>query len=93
MEPLVNHGSYTPASDSVGTDLVKNRTTRYPSVLQEVAENIERYPGCVILTKVGGFYELYFDQAKEFGALLNLKVAERKYAGGKVPMVDELFHK
>lgn len=71
----------------MGHSLVNGRNSRYPAVLQEVADNIEKYPGCVILTKVGGFYELYFDQARELGVLLNLKVAERKYAGGKVPMV------
>ena len=67
------------------------RILKYPAVLQEVADNIQKYPGCVILTKVGGFYELYFDQARELGALLNLKVAERKYAGGRVPMVSGQF--
>lgn len=82
-----NHASQARCSSSMGHSLVNGRNSRYPAVLQEVADNIEKYPGCVILTKVGGFYELYFDQARELGVLLNLKVAERKYAGGKVPMV------
>lgn len=37
----------------------------------------------MLLTRVGGFYELYFEHADEFGPLLNLKVAQKKV--GKAP--------
>jgi DNA mismatch repair ATPase MutS len=41
----------------------------------------------VLLTRVGGFYELYFDHAEEYGPLLNLKIAQKKTSAGPVPMV------
>jgi DNA mismatch repair ATPase MutS len=41
----------------------------------------------VLLTRVGGFYELYFEQADEYGPLLNLKVSQKKTNVGPVSMV------
>ncbi|KAI9679919.1 MAG: DNA mismatch repair ATPase msh1 [Caeruleum heppii] len=41
---------------------------------------------CVLLTRVGSFYELYFEHAEKFGPLLNLKVATKKTTAGRVPM-------
>ncbi|RDL34643.1 DNA repair protein MutS, III [Venustampulla echinocandica] len=49
-----------------------------PPVLLQVRSNMARFQNCVLLTRVGGFYELYFENATEFGPLLNLKVAQRK---------------
>jgi DNA mismatch repair ATPase MutS len=49
----------------------------YPPVLQGVRENMAKFKDCIILTRVGNFYELYFDHAEEYGPLMNLKVAYR----------------
>jgi DNA mismatch repair ATPase MutS len=49
-----------------------------PTVLLQAHNNIRKFENCVLLTRVGGFYELYFEHADEFGPLLNLKVAQRK---------------
>jgi DNA mismatch repair ATPase MutS len=38
---------------------------------------MRKFENCVLLTRVGGFYELYFEQAEEFGPLLNIKVAQK----------------
>ena len=48
---------------------------------------MRKYENCVLLTRVGSFYELYFGQADKYGPLLNLKVAQKKTAAGPVPMV------
>lgn len=48
---------------------------------------MQKFSNCVLLTRVGGFYELYFEQAEEYGPLLNLKVAQKKTNAGPVPMV------
>ncbi|KAK5658827.1 hypothetical protein OQA88_1639 [Cercophora sp. LCS_1] len=58
----------------------------YPTVLQQARSNIDKFDGCVLLTRVGGFYELYFEQADEYGPLLNLKVARKKTGAGPVSM-------
>ncbi|KAK4692480.1 hypothetical protein P7C71_g4734, partial [Lecanoromycetidae sp. Uapishka_2] len=47
---------------------------------------MRRYNKCVLLTRVGSFYELYFEQADKYGPLLNLKVAQKKTAAGSVSM-------
>ncbi len=48
-----------------------------PTVLQQARSNMLKFQNCVLLTRVGGFYELYFEHADEFGPLLNLKVAPK----------------
>ncbi|KAG9238790.1 muts domain V-domain-containing protein [Amylocarpus encephaloides] len=48
-----------------------------PTVLLQARSNMRKFENCVLLTRVGGFYELYFEHADEFGPLLNLKVATR----------------
>lgn len=59
----------------------------YPTVLLQARRNMDKFDNCVLLTRVGGFYELYFEHAEEFGPLLNLKVATKKTNAGPVSMV------
>ena len=59
----------------------------YPTVVLQARNNMRKYENCVLLTRVGSFYELYFGQADKYGPLLNLKVAQKKTAAGPVPMV------
>ena len=60
----------------------------YPAVIQQHRQNMQKFDNCVLLTRVGGFYEMYFEHAEEVGPLLNLKVAQRKTNCGSVPMVN-----
>ena len=59
----------------------------YPTVVLQARRHMQKFDNCVLLTRVGGFYELYFDQAEEYGPLLNLKVAQKKTSAGPVSMV------
>ncbi|KAI1072615.1 hypothetical protein LB507_003143 [Fusarium sp. FIESC RH6] len=43
------------------------------------------------MLKVGGFYELYFEHAEEYGPLLNIKVASKKTNAGLVSMAGFPF--
>ncbi|KAK4128804.1 hypothetical protein N657DRAFT_608559 [Parathielavia appendiculata] len=63
----------------------------YPTVVLQARRNMRKFDNCVLLTRVGGFYELYFDQADEYGPLLNLKVAQKKTSAGPVPMAGFPF--
>ncbi|KAH6650182.1 muts domain V-domain-containing protein [Chaetomium tenue] len=63
----------------------------YPTVVLQARRNMQKFDNCVLLTRVGGFYELYFDQADEYGPLLNLKVAQKKTSAGPVPMAGFPF--
>lgn len=60
----------------------------YPTVVLQARRNMQKFENCVLLTRVGGFYELYFQQAEEYGPLLNIKVAQKKTSAGPVPMVN-----
>jgi DNA mismatch repair ATPase MutS len=60
----------------------------YPTVVLQARRNMDRFDNCVLLTRVGGFYELYFEHAEEYGPLLNIKVASKKTNAGPVPMVS-----
>ncbi|KAI0735350.1 muts domain V-domain-containing protein [Earliella scabrosa] len=52
----------------------------------EILENLSRYPHCILLTRVGQFYESYFDQAAEVSRLLNIKLAKRTWSGQRINM-------
>ncbi|PWY89329.1 hypothetical protein BO70DRAFT_285772 [Aspergillus heteromorphus CBS 117.55] len=64
---------------------------QYPVVVQGHRNNMQKFKNCVILTRVGGFYELYFEQAEELAPLLNLKLATKKTNAGPVPMAGFPF--
>ncbi|KAI0898337.1 muts domain V-domain-containing protein [Annulohypoxylon nitens] len=63
----------------------------YPTVVLQARRNMQKFENCVLLTRVGGFYELYFDHAEEYGPMLNLKVAQKKTSAGPVPMAGFPF--
>ncbi|KAL8802228.1 MAG: hypothetical protein Q9182_003948 [Xanthomendoza sp. 2 TL-2023] len=65
----------------------------YPTVVRQARNNMQKFDNCVLLTRVGSFYELYFEQAVEYGPLLNLKVAQKKSKAGvpSVPMLDRFL--
>ncbi|KAI0140969.1 muts domain V-domain-containing protein [Hypoxylon sp. NC0597] len=63
----------------------------YPTVVLQARQNMQKFENCVLLTRVGGFYELYFGQAEEYGPMLNLKVAQKKTSAGPVPMAGFPF--
>ncbi|KAL2814830.1 muts domain V-domain-containing protein [Aspergillus granulosus] len=64
---------------------------RFPTVLQGHRNNMQKFKNCVVLTRVGGFYELYFEQAEEFAPLLNIKLASKKTSAGPVAMAGFPF--
>ncbi|KAF2013535.1 hypothetical protein BU24DRAFT_350928 [Aaosphaeria arxii CBS 175.79] len=60
----------------------------YPPLLQQVRNNMLKFSHCVLLTRVGGFYELYFEHADEYAPPLNIKKSRRKaQKGSKRPAV------
>ena len=59
----------------------------YPTVVLQARRNMDKFDNCVLLTRVGGFYELYFEHAEEFAPLLNIKLASKKTNAGAIPMV------
>ncbi len=60
----------------------------YPTVVLQARRNMDKFDNCVLLTRVGGFYELYFEHADELAPLLNLKLASKRTNAGPVPMVS-----
>jgi len=66
-----------------------------PQVVRQARSNMQRFENCVVLTRVGGFYELYFEHADEFAPLLNIKRAIRLFGPREnrveVPMVLASF--
>lgn len=59
----------------------------YPTVVLQARRNMRKFDNCVLLTRVGGFYELYFEHADEYASLLNIKLASKKTTAGPVSMV------
>ncbi|EKM60914.1 uncharacterized protein PHACADRAFT_82590 [Phanerochaete carnosa HHB-10118-sp] len=53
---------------------------------KEVLDNLAKFPHCILLTRVGQFYESYFSQAAEVARILNIKLASKRWGGERVPM-------
>lgn len=53
--------------------------------------NMRKFDNCILMTRVGGFYELYFEHASEYAPLLNLKLTAKKTNAGPVPMAGFPF--
>ncbi|ETS86586.1 hypothetical protein PFICI_00414 [Pestalotiopsis fici W106-1] len=88
--PIRNLPPETPTSPSVQEEQQEDAPA-YPTVVMQARRNMARFDNCVLLTRVGGFYELYFEHAEEYGPLLNLKVASKKTNAGPVPMAGFPF--
>lgn len=58
----------------------------WPPLAKDVLINMAKFPSCILLTRVGGFYESYFDQAPILANLVNIKLATRTWGGRTVPM-------
>ncbi|KAG8758457.1 DNA mismatch repair ATPase msh1 [Ceratobasidium sp. 423] len=67
-EPEVQGALKTPKSLLPRTKLAR-----------DIIENHVKFPHCILLTRVGQFYESYFDQAPEVAKLLNIKLAQRRW--------------
>jgi len=67
--------------------LAKEDGPAYPPVLQQVRNNMQKFSHCVVLTRVGNFYELYFEHAEEYAPLLAIKLGKKNTNAGPVPMV------
>ncbi|CDO72395.1 hypothetical protein BN946_scf184977.g94 [Trametes cinnabarina] len=68
-----------PASDA---DIAPPSTP----LANEILDNLARYPHCILLTRVGQFYESYFDQAAEVSRLLNIKLTKKTWGGQRILM-------
>ena len=66
------------------SDNVPSKT--YPTVLQQHLNNMRKFSDCIILTRVGDFYEMYFEQVEQYAHLVNLKKAKRATLLGDVAM-------
>ena len=74
------------AAAAAAADEPEDAGRAYPTVVLQARRNMQKFDNCVLLTRVGGFYELYFDQVETFAPLLGLKKAKRRTLLGDVPM-------
>ncbi|KAJ4861026.1 mutS domain V domain-containing protein [Trichoderma breve] len=58
----------------------------YPTVILQARRHMDKFENCVLLTRVGGFYELYFEHAEEYATHFGIKLAFKKTTAGPVPM-------
>ncbi|KAH3901389.1 mismatch repair ATPase MSH1 SCDLUD_002881 [Saccharomycodes ludwigii] len=52
---------------------------QFSSMLEQIREIYDKYPDYVVLTQVGGFYELYFEQAEKYCGDLYLALSKKKH--------------
>lgn len=63
-----------------------------PPSLQYVRDLMDLYKDHVVLTQMGSFYELYFEQAIRYAPELNISLTNRAYSHGKVPFAGFPVH-
>lgn len=111
IKPLEPWEEYRKAHQAPSPDVAKNEEVFYrdavasgdipdTALAKQVYLNWKRFPGCIVLTRVGKFYEVcplkvssssvltdqsYFASAVRLSSLLNLKLANRRYSGGTWP--------
>ncbi|KAJ2791740.1 MutS protein 1 [Coemansia linderi] len=74
-QPSADPNEESPAEPAVSTSAVLNTAREYR----------QKYPDCVLLVRVGDFYELYFEQADDIGGhILGLQVVDKKFRAGSV---------
>ncbi|THZ10624.1 hypothetical protein D6C95_00423 [Aureobasidium pullulans] len=84
-------GALAPLPLSSLEDDAESQVQVYPRVIQQHLNNVNKFSDCVVLTRIGNFYELYGEQAEQYAPLLNLKVAQRKTGLGPVAMAGFQF--
>ncbi|CAG8455157.1 13395_t:CDS:10 [Acaulospora morrowiae] len=60
-------------------DAIKKGPEWESTIGKIVRESQAKYPHCVVLTRVGQFWELYFEQAREIAPLLDIKLTKKKF--------------
>ncbi|KAJ2502644.1 MutS protein 1 [Coemansia sp. RSA 1972] len=90
----VRHSSTQPAaagsepganSNEPGASSSSEVAASTSNVLATVREYRQKYPSCVLLVRVGDFYELYYEQADDVGGdVLGLQVVDKKFKSGNV---------
>lgn len=86
-----HHHHLTGNDDSPALRPIVDAPKRYPTVVQQALDNMTRLPNCVLLTRVGGFYELYFSHAEQWASRLGLKLAVKRTLAGNVAMAGFPF--
>ena len=72
-------------------ELEADDAPQYPTVVQGAKNNMLKFSNCVVLTRVGNFYELYLEHAEQYAPLLNIKLASKKTNVGPVAMAGFPF--
>lgn len=67
-------------------DVEEEDEPQYPPVVLQARNNMLKFSNCVVLTRVGNFYELYLEHAEEYAPLLNLKLAYKPTKPKKPPI-------
>ncbi|KAF9109420.1 DNA mismatch repair ATPase msh1 [Mortierella sp. AM989] len=81
IDLLEEPGTITAAT----SNMIESQKRRLTPLRKQILELEATYPDCVLLVRVGEFYELYDHNAVEYGHLLGLKMGAKVFAGQSVP--------
>jgi DNA mismatch repair protein MutS len=71
---------------------LKNISTHTP-MMQQYLTIKAQHPGCLLLYRMGDFYELFFDDAKHAAKILDITLTQRgQSAGEPIPMAGVPYH-
>src|SRR5262245_44287420 len=61
-------------------------------IMEQYLATKRQYPDAIVLFRLGDFYEVFFDDAPQVAALLDLTLTARDGGNGKVPMCGVPYH-
>ncbi|WWC97095.1 hypothetical protein V866_003973 [Kwoniella sp. B9012] len=80
--PQLDTAVLSPAEEQAEVDrAIAAGTIPSSDLSREVYTNWLRFPDCILLTRVGKFYESYFEPARQLSSILNIKLAQKSYKG------------
>lgn len=89
-QPIAQNGVRGLGIDNESAEVTKK--PQLPPSLQYARDLMDHYKSHVVLTQMGSFYELYFENASTYAPQLNISLTSRSYAFGKVPFAGFPVH-
>lgn len=84
--PGVNAGGEILAAERTAGNTSSSFKQPRNALAKEILTNLKNFPHCILLTRVGQFYESYFDQAEEVANLLGIKLTSRVWDKQNITM-------
>ncbi len=68
------------------------RVAKLTPMMAQYKQEKQKYPDCILMFRLGDFYEMFFEDALEAAKILQITLTSRNKGDGKAPMCGVPFH-